>query len=429
MRGLLATILGASDGGASPPGHGARNWGGDWGGGARSKSGVRVTPELAMNLSTVYGCVNLLAKTVGSLPILMYKSDATGKLFEAPEHPLYTLLQYQPNRWQTAFDFRAMLMSNLVLRGNGYAEIIPGPRGAVDQLEPIHPDCVSVERLPDKTLRYQVNDQFGRRTLLQDEMFHIRSPVAPQGLVGVGCVHYARETIGLALAAEEHGARMFANGVRPSGVLQLPKGTKLSDDAYARLKADFSAQYGGLRNAGKTPVLEDGAEFKPVSLTADEVQFLSTRQFQVEEVCRWFDIPPVMLHHTTNSTSWGTGVEAVMIAFVRNTLKPWLTAWEQAMRRDLILVPGVYRARFDTEDLQRGDSAAMAAFYQKLTLSGILVPNEAREALGYNPTPGGDERLIPVNMTTFDNMPDHSVPPPPDAGTGTTNKPDDGADE
>ena len=417
MRGLFGVLLGGnlSASGSTGPAIAAPprpGWGGVWGG-AMTNSTRRVTPDIALSLSTVYGAVNLLAKTLGSLPILMYRKDREGRLFEAPEHPLYELLQHQPNSWQTAFDFRAMLMSHLALRGNAFAEILPGPRGAVDRLEPLHPDRVAVDRLEDGTLRYAVTDDSkGVRYLLQDEVFHIRSPMtSANGLVGVSPVTYARETIGLALAAEEHGARMFGNGIRPSGVVQFPKGTKLSDVAFERLKADLKSQFGGLARVGGTPILEDGGEFKAVSLSADDVQFLGTRDFQIEEVCRWFDTPPVLLHHTSKTTSWGTGVEAIMIAFVRNNLKPWLGAWQHAMRRDLILAPDVYSARFDTEDLQRGDSAAMSNFYSRLVLNGILTRNEAREALGFNPLEHLDEPLVPTNTTTPDNMPQHVAPP------------------
>lgn len=396
------------------------NWGGVWGGGTMTASSRRVTPDIALTLSTVYGAVNLLAKTIGALPLSIYRRDRDGKLFEAPEHPISDVLGRTPNTWQTAFDFKSMMMAHLALRGNAFAEILPGPRGAVDRLEPLHPDRVSVDRLEDGTLRYTVAEPTPPgvpraaqqvRYLLQDEVFHIRSPMAAaNGLVGVSPVTYARETIGLSLAAEETGARLFNNGMRPSGVIQFPKGSKLGDAAFDRLKADLRSSFGGMAKAGGTPILEDGGEFKAISLTADDAQFLGTRDFQIEEICRWFDTPPVLLHHTTKTTSWGTGVEAIMIAFVRNNLKPWLSAWTDATGRDLILAPGIYSARFDTEDLQRGDSAAMANFYSRLVLNGVLTRNEARQALGYNPLDGLDEPLVPINTTTPDNMPQHVAP-------------------
>ncbi|GLK67017.1 phage portal protein [Hansschlegelia plantiphila] len=372
--------------------------------GPESRAGRRVTPDIAMQFSAVYACVNLLAKTIASLPLRMYRTDrATGKSFEAPEHPLNDLLEFGPNRWQTAWDFWAMLVMHLLLRGNAYAEIIAGPRGFADRLEPIHPDRVAVERLDDGSLRYRINDYKGRtRFLLQDEILHIRTSIAP-GLVGISPIAYARETIGLALATEEHGARLFSNGARPSGVVTVPK--TMSDPAFERFKKEWTGLYSGLQNSSKTPILEDGAKFEAISLTAEDAQFLATRQHQIAEMCRWYDVPPVMLHHMTGTSVWGTGVEALMLAFVRNNLNPWLACITQAVRRDLILAPQIYSARFDIESLQRGDSKAQAEFFSRLVLNGILTRNEARDALGYNPLAGLDEPLTPTNTTTSDNLP------------------------
>ena len=375
--------------------------------GSMSNSGRRVTPDLALRLSAVYSCVNLLSKTVASLPLRMYRIDqATGKSYEAPNHPLNDLLEHQPNPWQTAWDFRAMMQMHLSLRGNAYAEIISGARGFADRLEPLHPDRVVVERMPDNSLRYTVStERGGIRQLLSDEMLHIRSAIAPGGIRGVSPVSYARETIGLGLATEEHGARLFSNGARPSGVVTIPKA--MTDAGFERFKSEWNSMYSGLANSGRTPILEEGAEFKAIALSSEDAQFLSTREFQIEEIARWFDVPPVMLHHMTKASSWGTGVEAIMLAFVRNNLMPWLNAWTQVIRRDLILAPNLYEARFDVEALQRGDSKAQSEFFSKLVTSGIITRNEARAALGYNPLPGLDEPLVQSNTTTPNNMPDN----------------------
>ena len=296
-----------------------------------------------------------------------------------------------------------MMMMHLVLRGNAYAEIVPGPRGAVDRLEPLHPDRVTCRRLTDGALAYDVTDWRGQaKRLLQDEILHLRTGIAP-GLVGIGPVTYARQTVGLALATEEHGSRLFSNGARPSGVVTLD-GT-MSDTAYERFKADWNRTYVGLANSGRTPILEGGAKFEAISLSAEDAQFLATRQHQIEEICRWLDIPPVMMHHMTKTTSWGTGVEAVMLAFVRNNLRPWLGCITQAVRRDLILAPQIYEARFDIEELIRGDSKAQAEFFARLVLGGILTRNEARDALGYNPLDGLDVPLTPTSTATSDHLP------------------------
>jgi HK97 family phage portal protein len=407
--GLFSAMLGgirASGGEATWPADDDR-WYDDAATSTMSNAGRRVTPDGSLRVSAAYACIGLLSKTVATLPLRMYRKDpATGKRFEAPNHPLNDLLEYQPNSWQSAWDFKAMMMMHLALRGNAYAEVIAGPRGFADSLEPIHPDRVVVDRLRDGTIRYTVSDPIrGTRVLLQDEVLHLRSHMAPGGLVGISPITYARETIGLALAAEEHGARMFSNGARPSGVVTVEK--TMSDAAFERFKSQWNANFSGLGNVSKTPILEQGAKFESISLNAEEAQFLQTREFQIEEIARWFDVPLVLLHHMTKASSWGTGVEAIMLAFVRNNLMPWLGCWTGAIRRDLILAPQIYEAAFDVEPLIAGDSKAQAEFYSRLVLNGVLTRNEARSALGYNPLEGLDEPLVPTNTTTPDNMPQH----------------------
>lgn len=409
--GLLSAILGggfrASDGEASDPLYlddPADRWfEGDLS--RMSNAGRHVSADGSMRVSAAYACIALLSKTVATLPLRMYRKEpGTGRTFEAPEHPLNELLEHQPNPWQSAWDFKSMLMGHLALRGNGYAEIIAGPRGFADRLEPIHPDRVIAERMPDYSIRYVVSDPMkGTRILLQDEMFHLRSHMAPGGIVGISPIAYAKETIGLALAAEEHGARMFSNGARPSGVVTVQ--SEMSDGAFERFKTQWHQSFVGIGNAGKTPILEQGAIFNPISMDNEEAQFIQSREFSIEEIARWFDVPLVLLHHMTKTSSWGTGVEAIMLAFVRNNLMPWLACWTSAIRRDLILAPNIYEAQFDVEPLIRGDSKAQADFYSRLVLNGILTRNEARDALGYNPLDGLDEPLVPTNTTTPDNMP------------------------
>jgi HK97 family phage portal protein len=402
MRGLFASVLNASIEDSGFTTTEPDRW---WGGGADSLAGRRVTMDGSLRVSAAYACVGLLAKTVATLPLQMYQKDPrTGKRSPAPFHPLNDLLEFQPNGWQTAWDFKAMLMMHLALRGNGYAEIIAGPRGFADSLEPMHPDLVTVQRLPDMSIRYRYADPLrGTRMLLQDEVLHLRSHMAPGGLVGVSPIAYARETIGLALAAEEHGARMFSNGARPSGVVTIEKA--MSDPAFERFKAQWNQNFVGAHNVMKTPILEEGAKFESISLDAEEAQFLQTREFEIVEIARWFDVPPVLLHHLTNTTSWGTGVEAIMTAFVRNNLMPWLACWTGAIRRDLILAPGIYEAVFDVEALQRGDSTALSNFLSRLVLNGIMTRNEARTVIGYNPLDGLDDPLTPSNTNTGDAAP------------------------
>lgn len=384
-------------------------------GAVMSTAGRVVSPDISMQFSAVYHCVSLLAKVIASLEIHVMQEDADGNSVAVPRHPLRKLLQQRPNKWQTTWDFRCMMMMHYLLRGNAYAEIVPGPMGFADQLEPIHPDRMVVELLQDGTLRYRYTDRFGKQKVkLQEEIFHLRSHIAP-GLVGISPIAYARQTIGLALAAEEFGSRTFSNGARPSGVVQVKK--EMSNAAFDRFKSEWRNIYNGLAGAGATPILEDGAEFKPISMNSDDAQFLASREFQIEEVCRWFDVPPALLHHMTKQTANGTGVESTVLSFRKLNLNSHLICWEQAISRDLILVPDVFSVRFDVESFIRGDSQAQADFFSRLTLNGILTRNEARHELGYNPLPGLSEPLTPTNTTTSDSLPKNGSGSPK-KGTG-----------
>lgn len=390
-------------------------------GSTRTNTGIHVSPEKAMTVSSVHSCVNLISKSIAQLPIILYKYDNESNSRTAqPLHSLSFLLGYRPNKWQTAFDFKALMQMHLLLRGNAYAEIIPGERGAVTWLEPIHPDLVEVERIQDGTLRYRVTEWNGNvRILLQDEIFHIRSPICPTGLVGLSPVAYAKETISLALAAEEHGARVFANGARPGLVVTLKNRLKAED--FQRFKSELNSNFAGVHQSGKTMVLEEGATAQPITLTADEIAFLGTRNFAVEEVARWFDVPTIMLHNMTKQTSFGSGIEQVMLQFVRGTLGPWMEAWQQAIARDLIIAPFLYGAEFDTSRLIKGDMTAMANFYGRLVSEHVIVPNEARSALGYNPTDWGKEPVskpgaVPGSgdASSGGGSSDNAPPPPSD---------------
>jgi HK97 family phage portal protein len=344
----------------------------------------------------------------GVTPLRIYAKDvAKGESKEAPNHPINDLLEYQPNRWQSAFDFKAFMTYCVLHRGNAYAEIIPGPRGFADSLEPIHPDLVTVTRGDDKRIRYRITSFIpGKpdRILMDDEILHLRGPHS-NGIVGISPIAYARRSVALGLDAEEHGIRTFNSGARPSGIVTVPN--TMSDPAFERFKQDWGTQYTGGANAGKTPILEDGATFSPITMNAVDTQFLESRQFQIEEICRWLNVPPIMIHHMVKSTSWGTGVEQIMLSFVRTCVRTYESVWIGAVRRDLILAPRLYEARFDIESLIRGDMKTQADFFSRLVLNGILTRNEARDALGYNPLEGLSEPLTPTNTTTSDNQPDN----------------------
>ncbi len=358
-------------------------------------AGMPIGPEAAKKISAVWACTRLLAETMASLPAIMYQRLANDGRQRATNHPLYDVLHDQPNNSQTAFEFVEMLTGHALLRGNGYARIIPGQRGPVDQLIPIHPDRVQVERIPNGKLRYRITQPSGSPEVVNDEdMFHLRGP-SDDGISGQSVITYARESLGLTLAAERFGARFFGNNARPGGI--LTKEGKLSKEAGERLKSEMEWLHGGANNH-RIGIFEEGLKWQEVGVNQKDSQFLETREFQAEDVCRWFRIPPHMIGLTSKATSWGSGIEQMSMGFVIYTLMPWLIRWQQAISRDLILAPKIYFVEFLVDALLRGDLKSRYEAYQMGSTGGWLNANEIRQRENMNPRDGGDAYMTPMNM-------------------------------
>lgn len=394
MSSFILRLLGAAP--SAPRSPWDDRW---WGmGTVGTVAGVPVDAEAAQKLSTVWRCVRLLSETVAGLPLVMFENMANGEERKrATNHPLYEVLHNQPNAQQSAFEFWELMMGYVLLRGNAHALIQPGPRGPVDQLIPIHPDRVRVERLGNGRLRYQVKEPDGTETPVNDEdMFHLRGPSA-DGVTGMSIIDYAKESFGMGLAGERYGGRFFRNDTKPSGILSTDK--KLTPGAKERLASDWKAMHGG-GNQHQVAVLEEGLNWQAVSITPEEAQFLQTREFQAEDVCRWFGVPPHMVGLTSKATSWGSGIEQMSIGFVTYTLMPWLVRIQQAISRDLIIATNRFFAEFVVAGLLRGDTLARYQAYQTGITTGFMTPNEARRLENMNPLPGLDDPLRPLNMGT-----------------------------
>ncbi len=371
-----------------------------WGTAAQASiSGVRVDAETALKISTVWACVGLISETIASLPLVMYRYRGDDGRERARNNPLYSILHDRPNEQQTAAEFREMMTGHVLLRGNAYAQIVPGPRGPVDQLIPIHPDRIppeNVEKLPNGRLRYQVRQDDGtKRAFNQEDIFHLRGP-SKDGVTGMSIIEYAKDSFGLSLAAERYGGRFFRNDSRPGGVLKTPN--KLSKGAADRLKSGWVTAH-TVTNQHSVAVLEEGLEWQQVGVNPDEAQFLETREFNAEDVCRWFRVPPHMVGLTSKATSWGSGIEEMGIGFVTYTMMPWLTRWQQTISRDLILAPDTYFAAFVVEGLLRGDIGKRYTAYATGRQWGWLSVNDVRRFENMNPVENGDIYLQPMNMT------------------------------
>lgn len=367
-------------------------------GSSRNPSGVKVDPDTAVQSTVVLACARVLAESIASLPLHLYRrtTDRAGKTI-AREHPLYRRLHTAPNSWQTSFEWREQQVFWLALWGNSYNEIRPGAAGAVDELWPLHPSRMKVERVENGRLRYRFRDEKGTEVIYnQDQIMHIRW-MSDDGINGMVPVELARDAIGLARACEIHGARYFGNGARPGVVLVTPN--EMKAEAASQLRDNWERMHRGADRSNKTAVLTGGLDAKELTGASNqESQFLETRRFQIEEICRIFRVPPHLVGDLTRSSF--SNIEQQSIDFVQHSLLPWLRRFETAFERDLITDETMF-AEFDTRGFLRGDATMRAAYYQTLYNLGVASINEIRGWESLDPVEGGDERFVQLNMQTL----------------------------
>lgn len=361
--------------------------------GAASATGIQVTATSALAFPAVYACVRVLAETIASLPLIVYRRLPNGEKQRAENHPLFDLLHDQPNQWQTAFEFTEMMQGHLELRGNAYAEIIPGPRGFADQLIPLHPDRVEVEVLKSRQLNYRFRDRDGsRRDIDQDAMHHLRGWTT-NGFTGMSPISIEAEAVAMGLSAQEYGARFFQNDARPGGVLEHP--TKLTQGSQDRLTESWQKAHSG-KERHKVAVLEEGLKYHELGITNKDAQFLESREFQAEEIARIFRVPPHKIGLMKRSTF--SNIEHQSIEFVTDSILPRLRRNEQAIKRDLIIAKKTFFAEYLIDALLRGDINSRYAAFAIARQWGWLSVNEIRRFENMNPIEGGDSYLTPMNM-------------------------------
>lgn len=364
--------------------------------GTLSMAGTRVSPEAAMQLSAVYGCVKVLSETVAQVPLLVLQRLANGGKERATLHPLYPLLHNKPNQWQTSFEWREMMQGHVSLRGNAYSEIVAAPNGVVTDLIPQHPDSVRVEKLDSAdSFRYMVKDENGtERPVTRGSMFHLRG-LSSDGIVGLNPIEAERENIGEAMAAQQYGSTFYKNGATMPGWIEHPQDFK-DKDAQREFAASFKASQTGLNRHG-TPVLTRGMKYHELGIKHTDAQFLENKRFKIEDIARIFRVPTVLLQHADKTQTYGSA-EQFFLAFVKFTMAPWYARWEQAITRDLITKPDDFFVEFLVDGLLRGDSKARSAYYHNGVLDGWMTRNEVRGKENLNPLPGLDDPLEPSNM-------------------------------
>ncbi len=361
-------------------------------------SGQNVTPDTAMRVTAVMAAVRAISESIASLPLFLYQRGRKGGKFRAFNEPLYKILHDQPNQWQTSYEFREMMMGHVLLRGNAYAQIIPGRSTPVAELVPLHPDKVLPFKSPDGSVAYVYQKPSGKqRILLGREVHHLRG-FSSNGLVGLNPIEFARETIGVALGAEEYGARFFANDATPRIVIEHPGHFKDKESRIAFRNAWQAAQAGDNRH--KTAVLEDGLSIKELGLSNKDSQFLETRQFSLNDIARIFRIQPHRIGDLSRSTN--NNIEQQSLEYVIYTLRPWLVNWEQSLTRDLLLTPRTKQSffiQFLVDALLRGDTSSRFEAYAKARQWGWMSVNDIRRLENQNTIgASGDTYLTPLNM-------------------------------
>jgi len=350
-----------------------------------------VNSGAVLGLSTAWACIRLISGTISSLPCGVYR-PVGGSLQIDYAHPLYRVLHDSPNADQTALNFWQFMTAALELHGNSYARIVRASDGRVISLEPpLAPELVQVKRRNDGALEYIITKANGdKATVGQADILHIRG-FGGDPLGGLSTLAFGRRAFGVAVAIERAAAATFQNGVRASGILSTDKA--MNTEQRGSLEKLLLSKYQGSINAGVPMVLDNGVKWDSLSINPDDAQMLQSRAFSVEEICRFFSVPPHMVGHTEKTSSWGTGIEQMTLGFVKFSLRERLKNIESTLEKQL-LTPAEKAAgvsiEFNIEGLLRGDSKTRADFYASSLMNGWRTINEVRALENLTPLDGGD---------------------------------------
>lgn len=375
-------------------------------GGSPSKSGVTITKETSLTLSSVYNATQVYADAISSLPISII-TEKNGNREKDKNHPVYPLLAREPNSLMTSFVYRQIIIPEILLWGNSYS-IIEFKKGSLRPISilPVHPSKVEVE-IKYGVLWYTFNLEDGKIVLDQSNVLHFRG--MGTSVMGKSVIDVAQENLGLAKASEEFGSRFFGNGASMTGVLESDK--ELSDKAYNNLKTSFNDSNGGLANASKPLILEEGLTWKPVSIPPNNAQFLETRRFSVEDIARWFNLPPHKLKDLTRATF--SNIEEQDLNFVKESILPKVINIEQELNRKLLRETEKKDTffHFNLDGLLRGDIKTRTESYKNLMAVGAISPNEIRAKEEMNSYVGGDSKFMQLNAAPINEQGTNQVEP------------------
>jgi HK97 family phage portal protein len=371
--------------------------------------GTRPSVAAALAVPAMYACALVLGQDIGKLPCQLFRKDGRSRA-AATDHPLYRLIHRRPNRWQTAFQWRQMMQWHLMLRYNAYSRIYYDRRGRVEELVPLHPDRVTVERGMGAdgvvTFRYRYRPESGSEIILvRGEMFHVRG-LSSDGIEGFSPLDYQGGSVSEALAAQNYSRRNMENDARPGGVLEW-EGHFKSDEERAAFRASWHAAQGGA-NVGKTAVLERGMQFKEIKVSNADLQLVDQRKLKGYDIAAINRMPPHKIGLMERATF--SNIEHQSIEYATDTMQPWCTNWEQELSAQLLTEKEQEDEQlyfeFNMNALLRGDAKARGELYGKLFSVGAMSPNDIRERENENPIDDGDRYYVPVNMVPSDRVDD-----------------------
>lgn len=364
-----------------------------------SSSGKVVTADKAMRLSAVWACVRLLSESVSTLPLKVYERQADGSRKLAQNNPVYQVLCRRPNQEMTPSRFMLMTVASICLRGNAFIEkrFIGSKLVA---LIPLLPQNMVVKRLDSGLLQYTYTENGTQRNIPINRIMHIRG-FGMDGVCGMMPTMAGVDVFGAAMSVDEAAAKIFENGLQSTGFLSSK--TALSKEQRDRLRKNLQA-FIGSKNAGKLMVLENELTYQNVTMNPEAAQLLESRSFSIEEICRWFRVPPFMVGHTTKQSSWASSLEGMNLQFLTHTLRPMLVNIEQEIARCLLNGNEDLFAEFSVEGLLRADSAGRSAYYTSALQNGWMSRNDVRRLENMSPIEGGDIYTVQLNLTPLKNL-------------------------
>lgn len=357
------------------------------------ETGQCINPETALQLSVVFACVKLISETVATLPLLVYRRKPNGRVV-ASDHPLYYLLHDSPNADQTAVEFWEELVAHIVLRGRAYVFKGVDVNDTVFELRVLDQDRIGTPyRLSNGTIIYPYNHPTRGHVNYTD-----RDIWVPRGFGGLSVIQYGARSMGAAISAEGAASHLYGNDMKPNAV--ITRDEIFTKDQRRQVKEAIEDGMMSSKIGGALRLLEGGMKYQQLSLSPEDAQLLETRQYSVEDLCRWFGMNPAMIGHGTAVSNWGTGREQINLAFLQYVLRAYTKRLEQGITKWLLKPEerSKYYAEFSVEGLLRADSAGRAAFYSAMTQNGIMTRNEVRDLENLDALPGGDELTIQSNL-------------------------------